>query len=43
MSSNLGEFYEGWQKYADAFLVACEVADARLVNMQPSQGVFEDQ
>lgn len=35
---NLGEFYEGWQQYADAFLAACKDAGGQPAGIKPSNG-----
>jgi hypothetical protein len=35
---SLGEFYVGWQQYADAFQQACKEAGVRPLGMKPSHG-----
>lgn len=35
---SLGEFYIGWQQYADAFLVACKESGVQLAGIKPSKG-----
>lgn len=35
---SLGEFYEGWQQYADAFLVTCTEAGVKPKGLKPSHG-----
>ncbi|USR37843.1 hypothetical protein L1F06_014280 [Ectopseudomonas hydrolytica] len=35
---SLGEFYEGWQQYADAFLVACKESGVQPAGINPSHG-----
>lgn len=37
-AGNLGEFYEGWQQYADAFLQACRDAGVKPLGVKPSHG-----
>lgn len=36
--SSLGEFYAGWQQYADAFRQACKDAGFTPLGMKPSNG-----
>lgn len=38
VSGSLGEFYVGWQKYADAFRQACKESGATPLVMKPSNG-----
>lgn len=35
---SLGEFYKGWQQYADAFLVACKESGVQPAGIKPSNG-----
>lgn len=35
---SLGEFYGGWQQYADAFLVACKESGVQPAGIKPSHG-----
>lgn len=35
---SLGEFYEGWQQYADAFLIACKESGVQPAGIKPSNG-----
>ncbi|WP_134678004.1 hypothetical protein [Ectopseudomonas khazarica] len=35
---SLGEFYMGWQQYADAFLVACKESGVKPAGIKPSNG-----
>jgi len=35
---SLGEFYVGWQQYADAFLAACKDSGVKPAGIKPSHG-----
>lgn len=37
-AGSLGEFYVGWQQYADAFNQACDDAGVRPKGLKPSNG-----
>lgn len=38
IAGSLGEFYKGWQQYADAFLTACNDSGVKPAGIKPSHG-----